>query len=133
MILVGRNVRIWVLITLCSLLAWIVYWIPSSIERLFNLYSMRGTMYVIMELSGAIGMIVRLTGVIMGILSIFFLIRNTKRFLEIKKWVTSALFLESIYYILLLPSGLFMIGVGSNRAYSHEVLHQYSWVSITFF
>ena len=70
---------------------------------------------MIMELSGAIGMLVRLIGVVFGILSLFLLMRNTRRFLEIKKWVVSALFLESIYYFLLFPSGLYMIGVGSNR------------------
>ncbi|HUU86432.1 MAG TPA: hypothetical protein VMX17_01595 [Candidatus Glassbacteria bacterium] len=115
--------KIWILITLFSLLAWIIYWIPSSIDRLFGLNGTSWSiilqngrwMYMIMELSGAVGMLVRLIGVIFGILSIFFLIRNTRKFFEVKKWVVSALFLESIYYFLLLPSGLYMIGIGSNR------------------
>lgn len=68
---------------------------------------------MIMEMSGAVGMLVRLVGVILGILSLFLVIWNTKKISEIKKWVVSALFLESVYHISLLPSGLFMVGVGS--------------------
>ncbi len=117
----GRNVKIWIFITLCSLLAWIVYWVPSSIDRFFGMGGTPwdvilqnfGLMFMVMEMSGAIGVLLRLVGVIFGILSLVLITVYNKRFLEIKKWVVSALLLESIYYFLLLPSALVLLGVGN--------------------
>ncbi len=122
MISAGRNVKIWIFITLCSLLAWIIYWVPSSIDRFFGMDGTPwdvilqniGLMFIVMEMSGAIGGLVRLAGVIFAILSLVLLTIYNKKFIEIKKWVVSALLLESIYYFLLLPSALFMLGFGSD-------------------
>jgi hypothetical protein len=123
MVFIGRNIKIWILITLLSLLFWIIYWIPSSIERFFGFHGVSwieflqnggGEMFMIMEISGAVGMIIRFAGVLIVIGIVLFLIwKGNKSPLEIKTWITSALILESIYYVLLLPSGLLMLGLGS--------------------
>ena len=120
MVSLGRNVKIWIFITLCSLLAWILYWIPSSIDRFFTMDGTPwnfilqnfGEMFIIMEMSGAIGMLIRFAGVILAIFSLLLIMRNTKKFWEIKNWAVSALILESVYFILLLPSSLFLFGFG---------------------
>lgn len=124
MISAGRNVKIWIFLTMCSLLAWIAYWVPSSIDRFFGMDGTPwdvilqniGLMFMVMEMSGAIGGLVRFAGVIFGILSLILLTVYGKRFLEIKKWIVSAFLSESVYYFLLLPSALFLLGVGNDFA-----------------
>ena len=125
--IVGRNVKAWIFITLCSLLAWIIYWIPSSIFRVYSLdgtpwdvvIQTNGVMFAVIELSAAVGMLIRFIGVILAIIGFSQFWPTTvwnrnKPFSDAKKWVASALVLESCYFALLLPSGLLMVGVGIN-------------------
>ena len=125
MVSIERNVKVWILITLCSLLAWVIYWIPAAIFRFFNfdgtpwavVLQTYGGMFMLMEVSAAVGMLVRFIGVFLGILALREFLPDTvwvrdKSFFEVKNLVGSALVLESIYFALLLPSGLFMIGIG---------------------
>ena len=58
-------------------------------------------------------MIFRLIGITLAISSLFLLINKHKKLGEIKNWITSALIMESIYYFLLLPATLFILGVGT--------------------
>ncbi len=73
-----------------------------------------GIMFFIMEMGGSIGMFFHLAAVIIAIATLILLIKKTKTVLDIKKWISTSLFLESIYYLLLLPSGLFLIGIGND-------------------
>ena len=127
MVSVERNVKVWIFITLCALLAWTIYWVPSSIFR-FASYDgtpwdvtiqTYGMMFAVMELSAAVGMLVRFFGIFIAIISLsqFWpdsIWNRNKQFSEAKNWVASALALESCYFALLLPSGLLMIGFESS-------------------
>lgn len=118
----SKNAKLWILITLFSLLLWIIYWIPGGIDRFFGmdgtpwstLIQNVGVMLFVMEMGGSIGMFFHFAAVILAIVALILLIKKTKTVLEIKKWISASLLLESIYYLLLLPSGFFMMGVGNN-------------------
>jgi hypothetical protein len=73
-----------------------------------------GAMFVIMEMSGAIGMLIRFAGVILAIFSLLLIILRKKSFWEIKNWVASTLIFEGVYFILLIPSSFFLFGFGRN-------------------
>lgn len=119
----NRESKIWIFITLLSLLIWTLYWtIPSSIERIidilitgqtFSYESNIGSMYVWMEISGAIGTITRNIGIILGIIALYLLSLKNKSFTEVKKLVSAALFIEAFYYFMVgVPSGTFMTTIG---------------------
>jgi len=123
MLTIGRNIKVWIFVTLCSLLLWVIYWIPSSLSRVYDFVFLSGGgfggwMYTWMELSGAIGTIVRSVGVIFG-LYVLFLIRSCgKRVFDVKKWIVSALIIEAFYYAMVgFPSGTFMLSSGYGGAY----------------
>jgi hypothetical protein len=80
-----------------------------------------------MELSAAIGMLLRFVGVFLAILAIKeFWPQNVwnrnKSFSDVKNLVSSALVLEATYYALLLPSGILMIGFNSFRSLASFLL-----------
>jgi hypothetical protein len=77
-----------------------------------------GWMYVWMEVSGAIGTILRNFGIIIGIVVLGIMISKSKRFEDVKKWVGLALFIEAFYYFMVgFPSGVFMTTVGYGGAF----------------
>jgi hypothetical protein len=123
MVSVGRCVKVWIFITLCSLLIWTANWIPSSLSRIqdfvFGGLSLRfGWMYIWMEVSGATAIIVRFVGVLIGLLILFLLRDGAKRIFEVRKWLTSALILESLFYAMSgFPSGIYMMGSGYGGQY----------------
>ena len=116
-----RSAKIWMVVCLSSLGVWIAYWVPTSVERLYDFIFLRfenviqylGPMYFTMEVSAAVGTIIRSVGVVFGLLSIFFLSKKYRNFFDIRKYVAIALAVECFYYATLFPSGLVMIGVGS--------------------
>ena len=73
---IPHKVNLWILITLCSLLGWIIYWVPPAIYRFFSFdgtpwqeaIQNYGLFFMIMELSGAVGMLLRFIGVFLAIL-----------------------------------------------------------------
>ena len=70
-------------------------------------------MFMVMELSGAVGILLRFVGVLFGIFAVFVLIRNTdKKVFDVKKWIVLALILESCYFLLLLLAGFLLAGLG---------------------
>ena len=135
MVSVGHWEKVWIFITLCSLLAWVIYWVPSGIYRFFSfdgtswdvIIQRSGMMFAVMELSAAVGMLVRFVGVVLAIISLsqFWpdnIWNRNKRLFDVKKWVASALTLESVYFALLFPSGLLMVGFGRNRPLRFSLL-----------
>jgi hypothetical protein len=120
---INRYVKVWIFISLCALLVWILYWVPSSIDRFFGMDGTPwdvilqdfGLIFIAMEISGAIGNLVRLAGVIVGILSLVLVMVYKKKFFEIKKWVVFALILEGTFYFLFLPAVLFLLGFSPAR------------------
>ncbi len=124
--LIGRNVKVWILITLCCLLAWLIYWVPSSIDRFFGFHSVPwedilqregGLMFMLMEVSGGVGILLRCVGVLSGIIAILVLIRNrAKGLFDVRKLVVLSLLMESCFFLLLLPSGFALLGFGGSGA-----------------
>jgi len=130
-----RNVNTWIFITLCSLLGWIIYWVPAGIYRFFSFdgtpwelaIQQYGLVFMVMELSAAVGMLLRFVGVFLAILAIKeFWPQNVwnrnKSFFDVKNLISSALVFEAIYYALLLPSGILLVGFNSFRSLASLVL-----------
>jgi len=126
--LIDRKIKFWILITLIALLFWAISWTPAIIDRFYGIHGTHwnvlipivGWMIFIVETSGAFGMIFRLIGITLAISSLLLLIYKHKKLGEIKNWITSALIMESLYYFLLLPATLFILGVG-NTPFTEEL------------
>jgi hypothetical protein len=121
-----RNVKVWIFITLSCLLYWIVYWIPAGLSRISAfVFASNGTifrygdwMYLWMELSASVATIVRIIGVLIGFSILFLFWHGGKGIFEIKKWLASALVVESFYYAMVgFPSGIYMMGSGYGGQY----------------
>ena len=71
----------------------------------------------------AVGIAVRLVGVFIG-LTVLFLVWNTDRnFVDFRRWIAFSFLLESLYYLLLIPSPiwLFALAAESNVSYTFGV------------
>jgi len=117
-----KKAKFWILVSLLSLLVWIIRLIPDSLGRFYNIVFVSWDYYYRAVVGGwmyslaAIGIIVRLIGVVIGI-AVLFLVWKHRSFFDIKKWVAAALCLESIYYLLLIPSPIWLFAlVGESRA-----------------
>ena len=113
----GRSVKVWVFVSLCSLLVWIIYMFPSNFEHLINVILGRPDFYtgnLGMFMASLVGLAARFSAVILA-LTVGFLVwgGNIKPLLA-ERLVETAVFLEGTYYILLLPSGLWWLGLGLN-------------------
>lgn len=114
---VGKNAKIWILIALLFLLVWIVRLVPNSLERFYNIIFIDWNFYYREVVGGwmyslaTVGLISRFFGVIIGIATLF-LSWKRKNLFEIRKWVATALFLESLYYLLLFPSPIWLLALG---------------------
>lgn len=117
MISFGRSVKVWVFASLCFLLVWIIYMFPSNFEHLINVILGRPDFYtgnLGMFMASLVGLVARFVGVILA-LTVGFLVwgGNIKPLLA-ERLVETAIFMEGTYYILLLPSGLWWLGLGLN-------------------
>lgn len=132
---IKHKVNLWIFITLCSLLGWIIYWVPAGIYRFFSFDGIPweeaiqtyGLFFMVMELSAAIGMLLRFVGVFLAILALkefwpHHVWSRDKSFFDVKKLVSFALVFEASYYALLLPSGILMIGIDRIRSLSSFLL-----------
>jgi hypothetical protein len=123
---VDRNVKVWIFITLSCLLYWVLYWVPAGLSRITAfvfasnaaIFRYRDWMYLWMELSASVAIIVRIIGVLMGFLILLLLWRGGKRIFEVKNWLAAALVVESFYYAMVGgPSGIYMMGSGYGGQY----------------
>jgi hypothetical protein len=128
MISTSRETKIWIFISLFSLLLWTIYWTyPSSLERIYDILisgqvfaggSFGGLMYAWMEVSGAIGTLIRSIGVVFGIIILYLMSVKNKSLIDVKKLLATALFIEAFYYFMVsFPSGTFMTTVGYGGQY----------------
>jgi len=110
---VGRDFKVWVFISLCSLLVWIIRWLPSTFERFYNIVFVSWGYYSINRVwpysAAGVGMVACFIGVIVGLWSLSLVWKGNKGFFEIRKWVAVALALESVYFASLFPGGLWLI------------------------
>jgi len=125
---ISRETRFWIYISLFSLLIWTLYWTyPSSLERIYDILisgqafvgaSFGGLMYAWMEVSGSIGTLVRSIGIVLGIVVLYFMSAKNKSFMDVKKLLATALFIEAFYYFMVaFPAGVFMTTVGYGSEY----------------
>lgn len=121
--------KFWVFVSLCSLLIWIGRLVPDSLGRFYNLVFVSWDYYYRAVVGGwmyslaAIGIIARLTAVIIGLVVLLLVWRNRRSFFDVKRWVATALCLESLYYVLLIPSPiwLFALAIQSRISYTFGV------------
>jgi hypothetical protein len=116
---VGRGVKVWVFVCLCSLLIWVVViMLPLNVRSFFNVISGQPDFYtgnLGMLMAGSVGLIARFFGVVLA-LAVGFLVWGgpDKSGARVERLVEAALFLEGTYFVLLFPSGLWRISDGFN-------------------
>ncbi len=114
---IGNGVKIWVFVSVCSLLLWSLYWLPSNIQYIANLLLLKpdlagGTMGTFT--TEHVGLIARFAGAIVALVAVYraWLATKTKTSTEIGSTIAAALFLEGVYFVLLFPPGLWMMALG---------------------
>lgn len=119
------KVKFWVFVSLCSLLIWIARLVPDSLGRFYNLVFVSWDYYYRAVVGGwmyslaAIGIIARLIAVSIGLVVLFLVWRNRRSFFDFKRWVATALCLESLYYVLLIPSPIWLFALASQSRISY--------------
>lgn len=110
---VDHFINSWILISLCSLAAWLLYWMPSSIERFYNVIFISVDYYSLnrfwIYMPAGIGMLARFAAIILGLLSLSLIWKGTRTVFDLRNWVALAFTLEGIYFISLFPSGLWLV------------------------
>jgi hypothetical protein len=114
----GRNLKILVFASLCSLMIWIVFLMPSNFTHLFNVFLGKPDLF-----NGNIGMFVSsFAGLIASFFAVILAMRigfkvwggNIWPNMRTERVAEAALFLQGTYFVLLFPSGLWWLGLGFN-------------------
>jgi hypothetical protein len=113
-----RNLKFLIFATLCSLLIWVVFLIPSNLTHTYNFITGKPDLYngnIGMFVSSFAGLIARFFAVILA-MAVGFTVWgiNTPPTKKVERLVEAALFLEGTYFVLLFPSGLYWLGLGWN-------------------
>jgi hypothetical protein len=117
-VLVGRGVKVWVFVCLCSLLVWLVYLVPSNLGHLINVvlglpdfYSGNLGVFV----ASFVGLLARFCAVVLALV-VGFLVWGAEVGVSIRvvRLAEAAIFLEGTYFVLVFPSGLWWLGLGFN-------------------
>ncbi len=125
MVSADNKVKFWVLASLCFLLIWIIRLVPDSLGRFYNIVFLSGDYYYRAVVGGwmyslaAIGIMSRLIAVTIGIVALFLVWRNNRSFFDVKRWVATALCLESLYFVLLIPSPIWLFALASENRISY--------------
>jgi hypothetical protein len=115
---VGRNFKVLVFASLCSLMIWIVFLMPSNFTHLFNVFLGKPDLF-----NGNIGMFVSsFAGLIASFFAVILAMRigfkvwggNIWPTMRTERVAEAALFLQGTYFVLLFPSGLWWLGLGFN-------------------
>ncbi len=112
--------KIWIFVSFCSLLVWIVVFsFPANINHFLKIASGEPDYYTAnlgVFLAYGIGLIARFFGVVMALAAGFLLWGGKKAYSgpKVGRFIETALFLEGTFFVLLFPSGLWWIGLGPN-------------------
>jgi hypothetical protein len=123
MVTLTRNVKIWVLASLISLFIFNFYWIIKSYENFFGYFLQVPEYYSyvnnigIVFWAGHIGLTARFAGLLLGLVAVFLLWVKAWSFSKVKIIVASALVLEAVNFLGLLPSAQWLLKAGT-RVYS---------------
>jgi hypothetical protein len=134
-----RYVKIWVLITLCSLFVYSLYWLLININYVGGVYSGPGRIVdpYFYRLSSLLGVVLRFLGVFLALLALYLFWRHkASSFLKVKSLVSVALLFEGLYYLSFLPSipRLIFFGyfVSLAVSYSLQILLTFPLLTILF-
>jgi hypothetical protein len=122
---VNRNVKFWILVSLFSLLFFIIRMIPSSVERFYNIVFISWDYYYRIVVGGAmyslaaVGIAIRLVGVLTGLIVLALVWNNNRSFADFKKWIAFSIFLEGLYYLLLIPSPIWLFALAGTSTVSY--------------
>lgn len=109
MISIGRSVKLFLAITLFSLLVWLFYWLAKTpslpVSYISNLW--------IVFWAGLMGQVALFAGAVLGLAGMFLLWGLSKPFMRIKSLVATAVFCASLYYIGLVPSAFWLMNPGT--------------------
>jgi hypothetical protein len=100
MVSAGRSVKLWLAITLFSLLVWLFYWLAKTPSLPASYINNLGIVFW----AGLIGQVAFFVGAILGLVSLFLLWRLAKPFTKIRGLVAAAIFCASLYYLGFAPS-----------------------------
>jgi hypothetical protein len=107
MIYVDRNVKIWIFISLCTLMLWTSYYMATSLPSFINITLGLPDFYTGKEWYFApsfLGIAGRSAGVALGLASALLIWMLKSPFSKVKNLVSLSLFLEVLYSVSLLPS-----------------------------
>ena len=110
---VGRSVKLWLAITLFSLLVWLSYWLAKTPSLPASYISNLGIVFW----AGLIGQVAFFVGAILGLVSIFLLWGLSKPFIKIRGLVAAAIFCAGLYYLGFVPS-VYWLTMPSTGIYS---------------
>ena len=103
---------------------------PDGLQRFYNVvfvswdYYYRVVVWGWMYSVAAVGLVAHFIGVILGLLSLYMVRKDTMSFLKIKKLVVVALSLESLYYASLIPSVIWLlalVGLYGNLGFTYTL------------
>jgi hypothetical protein len=124
MLLANNKVKFWILATLSCLLFWIIRLVPEGLVRFYNIIFVSWDYYPRIVVGGwmyslaTLGILSRLIGVTIGIAALLITWKR-KSLLEIKKLIAIALCWESLYYLLLIPSPIYLIALANEAQISY--------------
>ena len=112
--------KIWIVITLCSLLGYVLYWLSATFDTLYT-YILRGitlsqflSAYFLSDvLALTIGIVLRFIGLCL-VFGVVYLVWGSKAwsFARVKKKIAAAVFFEGVYFLSFLPIAIFYLGSG---------------------
>ena len=115
-----RLSKIWLLVSLCSLLIYVLYWLSATLDTVYD-YILRGitidqffSAYFLSDvLSLTVGIVLRVVGVLLALVSVY-LVWDSKvqSFMRAKKKIATAVFFEGTYFLSFLPIAIFYLGFG---------------------
>lgn len=121
MVSIGRVVKVWVAVSLFSLLVWAIYWVIPGYGHFFNVVQGLPDDYVkmlgIVFWAASIGQNALVVGAVFGLVSIFLVWGVSKSFVRVRGWVAAALLLESAYYIGFVPTVFLLLNPDSSHAF----------------
>jgi len=110
--------KLWIIVTLCSLLGYVLWWFYSSIrvvQETLIVPSPVGAWWIWVDpiLSGLVGNILRLIAVSLALLSAYVVWKpKSELHSSVKKYIALALLCEALYYFCALPINILILGAG---------------------
>ncbi len=117
----SRCNKVSVVVTLCSLFAYVLYWLFETVATIYNLIlngitipQLLSFYYLSDVLIPAVGIVLRFVGVSFALVAVYLIWGpKTLSFLSVKKKISVAILFEGMYFLLLLPITLYYLVQGN--------------------